>query len=117
MATSFSDTIKLCVTHRSEMRVELWKINFRERLANGGLLEQNKKGGGDASAFSSSVPSVPWRYGRVMFTRRFCGSRTPSSVFTSGELSPFASMAIAASAMPSVTSADFTLLARFSESA
>ncbi len=56
-------------------------------------------------------------YCRFIFTRRFCGSRTPSSVETSGELSPFASMAIPASGMPSVTKALFTMSARRVDSA
>jgi hypothetical protein len=37
------------------------KINFREWLSIGSLPRKHKKGGGDASAFSSSVPSIPWR--------------------------------------------------------
>src|SRR5881394_1121661 len=73
----------------------------------------NKKGGPQA-AFSVVVRQIYWM---TISTRRFCGSRTPSAVGTSGWLSPRPTTAIAVAGTPSRTRASLTALARRSDSA
>ena len=73
--------------------------------------------GGGPGKPGRPVPVGPSAYWMTISTRRFCGSRTPSAVWTSRPCSPRPITAIACAGTPSRTRASFTAFARRSDSA
>ena len=76
---------------------------------------RHEKGGPRQGAALSLKPGIA--YWMTISTRRFCGSRTPSAVWTRRPASPRPITVIACAGTPSRTRASFTALARRSDSA
>ena len=102
----------------------LWELGVSGQAARVTHLDRLRQGHrrGDLAAKRAAEAALSLRskdrsYWRTISTRRFCGSRTPSAVGTSGWLSPLPTTEIAVAGTPSRTRASLTALARRSDSA